>query len=60
MISAVYAPNSHEYSDDEINVFGDEFIAANIAYVDSPRKIQEKIQGIPDLSMCLLAYGGST
>ena len=43
MISAVYAPNSHEYSDDEINVFGDEFIAANIAFVDSPRKIQEKI-----------------
>ena len=43
MISAVYAPNSHEYSDDEINVFGDEFIAANIAYVDSPIKIQEKI-----------------
>ena len=53
MISTVYAPDSHEYNDDEINVFGDEFTAANIAYVDSLRKIQEKIEGIPDLSLLM-------
>ena len=53
MISTVYSPYSHEYNDDEINLFGDEFTAANIAYVDSLRKIQEKIEGIPDLSLLM-------